>query len=81
MVLEYGVERRLVCSNVAEKVKRLSKTRKEMSTYTPDEVAKVLKAADGDLDGHLWYLARSAVCAVVRSAGCGGPMSINQKRR
>jgi Phage integrase family len=33
MVLEYGVERRLSGSNVAEKVKRLSKPRKEMSTY------------------------------------------------
>jgi hypothetical protein len=53
MVLEYGVERRLLGSNVAEKVKRLSKPRKEMSTYTPEEVAKVLQAADGDRDGHL----------------------------
>lgn len=61
MVLEYGVERRLIGSNVAEKVKRLSKPRKEMSTYTPDEVAKVLKAADADRDGHLWYLALSGL--------------------
>ena len=61
MVLAYGVERRLIGSNVAEKVKRLSKSRKEMSTYTPDEVAKVLKAADADRDGHLWYLALSGL--------------------
>ena len=61
MVLEYGVERRLIGSNVAEKVKRLSKPRKEMSTYTPEEVAKVLKAADADRDGHLWYLALSGL--------------------
>jgi integrase len=61
MALEYGVDRRLIGSNVAEKVKRLSKARKEMSTYTPDEVAKVLQAADGDRDGHLWYLALSGL--------------------
>ena len=61
MVLEYGVERRLIGSNVAEKVKRLSKPRKEMSTYTPDEVAKVLQAADADRDGHFWYLALSGL--------------------
>jgi integrase len=61
MVLEYGVERRLVGSNVAEKVKRLSKPRKEMNTYTPEDVAEVLKVADGDRDGHLWYLALSGL--------------------
>ena len=61
MVLEYGVERRLIGSNVAEKVKRLSKPRKEMSTYTPDKVATVLQAADADRDGHLWYLALSGL--------------------
>ena len=61
MVLEYGIERRLVGSNIAEKVKRLPKPRKEMSTYTPDEVAKVLRAADCDRDGHLWYLALSGL--------------------
>jgi integrase len=46
---------------VAEKVKRLPKPRTEMSTYTPEEVAKVLKAADDDRDGHLWYLALSGL--------------------
>jgi integrase len=30
----------------------------EMSTYTPDEIRRVLRAADKDLrNGHLWYLA------------------------
>jgi integrase len=61
MVLAYGVERRMIGSNVAENVKRISKARTEMSTYTPDEVAKVLQAADGDRDGHLWYLALSGL--------------------
>jgi integrase len=31
-----------------------------MSTYTAEEVAKVLQA-DGDRDGHLWYLALSGL--------------------
>lgn len=61
MVLDYGVDRRLIGSNVAEKVKRLSKPRREMSTYTPDEVARVLAAANNERDGHLWYLALSGL--------------------
>jgi len=61
MVLDYGVDRRLIGSKVAEQVKRLSKPRREMSTYTPQEVAAVLKAADKDRDRHLWYLALSGL--------------------
>jgi|GEM_PF-6752979 len=79
MVLAYGVERRLIGSNVAEKVKRVSKARTEMSTYTPDEVAKVLQAADGDRDGHLWYLAlsglrRGEVGGLLDGRGAAGPV-------
>lgn len=32
-----------------------------MATYTPDEIRQVLKAADGDRNGHLWYLALSGL--------------------
>ena len=33
----------------------------EMSTYTPDEIRRVLRAADKDRNGHLWYLALSGL--------------------
>ena len=35
--------------------------RREMDTYTPEEIAKVLRAADKDRNGHLWYLALSGL--------------------
>jgi integrase len=33
----------------------------EMKTYTPDEIRQVLRVADGDRSGHLWYLALSGL--------------------
>jgi hypothetical protein len=33
----------------------------EMSTNTPDEIRRVLRAADKDRNGHLWYLALSGL--------------------
>jgi integrase len=35
--------------------------RAEMQTYTPDEITAVLRAADKDRSGHLWYLALSGL--------------------
>ena len=32
-----------------------------MKTYTPDEIQRVLRAADKDRNGHLWYLALSGL--------------------
>jgi integrase len=32
-----------------------------MQTYTPDEIRRVLRAADKDRNGHLWYLALSGL--------------------
>ena len=32
-----------------------------MDTYTPDEIRRVLRAADKDRNGHLWYLALSGL--------------------
>ena len=38
-----------------------------MATYTPDEIRQVLRAADDDRNGHLWFLA--LVVAPGRIAG------------
>ncbi|MGE3655518.1 MAG: site-specific integrase [Mycolicibacterium sp.] len=35
----------------------MPRVRREMDTYTPDEIRKVLRTADEDRNGHLWYLA------------------------
>jgi integrase len=35
--------------------------RREMQTYTPDEIHRVLRTADKDRNGHLWYLALSGL--------------------
>ena len=32
-----------------------------MKTYTPEEITKVLRAADTDRNKHLWYLALSGL--------------------
>jgi len=57
LVLDYGVERRELAHNVAAKMKKVPAEHYEMDTYTPDEIRKLLKAADKDRNGHLWYLA------------------------
>ena len=58
-VLDYGIERRELGRNVAEKIKKLPLTTKAMDTYTPDEIRKVLAKADGHRVGQLAYLALS----------------------
>jgi integrase len=60
-VLAYGVERRDLFHNVAASMRRVPRTRREMATYTPEEIRLVLRAADNDRNGHLWYLALSGL--------------------
>jgi integrase len=57
LVLEYGCQRRDLAYNVAAGMNKVQRVRKEMATYTPDEIRRVLRAADNDRNGHLWYLA------------------------
>ena len=61
MMLAYGVERRELSHNVAASMKKVPRVRREMATYTPDEIRRVLRAADKDRNGHLWYLALSGL--------------------
>jgi integrase len=60
-VLAYGVERRDLSHNVAASMRKVPRTRREMLTYTPSEIQLVLRAADNDRNGHLWYLALSGL--------------------
>ncbi len=60
-MLAYGVERRELSHNVAASMKKVPRVRREMATYTPDEIRRVLRAADKDRSGHLWYLALSGL--------------------
>lgn len=57
LVLGYGVERRELAHNVAAGMRKVPRGRREMDTYTPAEIRQVLRAADADRNGHLWYLA------------------------
>ncbi len=61
LVLAYGVERRELAHNAAAGIRKVPRERREMDTYLPEEIGRVLKAADGDRDGHLWYLALSGL--------------------
>ena len=61
LVLEYGCQRHDLAYNVAAGMKKVPRRRREMDTYTPDEIAKVLAAADAHRNGHLWYLALSGL--------------------
>lgn len=61
LVLEYGCQRHDLAYNVAAGMKKVPRQRREMQTYTPDEITKVLRAADKDRNGHLWYLALSGL--------------------
>ena len=67
-MLAYGVERRDLAHNVAAPMHKVARTRREMATYTTEEIGRVLRAADKDRNGHLWYLAVSGF-AVARSPG------------
>jgi integrase len=60
-VLAYGIERRELARNVGAAMKKVPRVHQEMSTYTPDEIRRVLRAADNDRSGHLWYLALSGL--------------------
>ena len=60
-VLDYGIERRELARNVAGAMKKVPRSHQEMTTYTPDEIRRVLRAADKDRNGHLWYLAFSGL--------------------
>ena len=47
--------------NAAASIRKVPRVRSEMKTYTPDEIQRVLRAADKDRNGHLWYLALSGL--------------------
>jgi integrase len=61
LVLAYGCERRELAHNAAASMKKVPRGRREMATYTPAEIQLVLRAADSDRNGHLWYLALSGL--------------------
>jgi integrase len=61
LALEYGCQRHDLAHNVAAGMKKVARQRREMETYTHDEISKVLRAADKDRNGHLWYLALSGL--------------------
>jgi integrase len=61
LVLTYGCERRELGHNVASGMKKVARDHAEMQTYTPAEIRAVLRAADEDRNGHLWYLALSGL--------------------
>ncbi len=42
-------------------MKKVPRVRREMATYTPDEIRRMLRAPDKDRSGHLWYLALSGL--------------------
>jgi integrase len=60
-VLDYGIECRELARNVGASMKKVPRVRGEMQTYTPDEIRRMLRAADKDRSGHLWYLALSGL--------------------
>jgi integrase len=57
LVLAYGIDRRELAHNAAAGMKKVARQHKEMQSYTPAEINRVLKAADKDRNGHCWYLA------------------------
>jgi integrase len=61
LVLAYGVDRRELAHNPAAGMKKAARHHNEMKTYTPAEIRLVLRAADKDRNGHLWYLALSGL--------------------
>ncbi|MEU4839828.1 tyrosine-type recombinase/integrase [Nocardia testacea] len=64
MVLDYGIERRLLAHNVARAVKPKAGRKRKPKTYTPEEVSKLLASLEQDRNGHLWFL---ALCGLRRS--------------
>lgn len=57
LVLAYGIDRRELAHNAAAGMKKVARQHKEMQTYTPGEINRVLKAADRDRNGHCCWLA------------------------
>jgi integrase len=57
LVLAYGNDRKDLAHNAAASMKKVARPHREMETYTPDEIRRVLRTADKDRNGHLWYLA------------------------
>jgi integrase len=60
-LLDYGVECAELPRNVAAGIKKVARVRREMATYTPEEIDAVLRAAEADRNEHLWYLALSGL--------------------
>ena len=54
LVLAYGCDRRDLAHNVAASMKKVPRPRREMQTYTPDEIRRVLCTGGKDRNGHLW---------------------------
>ena len=53
LVLQYGCQRRELAHNAAAGMKKVARQHKEMQTYTPAEINRVLEAAGKDRNGHL----------------------------
>jgi hypothetical protein len=68
LALAYGCERRELAHNVAASMRKVPRARREMSTYIPEEIHRVLRA-DTDRNGHLWYLGPEWSKACVRLRG------------
>ncbi|WP_280246524.1 tyrosine-type recombinase/integrase [Nocardia abscessus] len=60
-VLESQRAQGYLTRNVAALVDRVPNDRREMDTYTPNEVRKVIAAADKHRIGHAWHLALSGL--------------------
>ncbi len=56
-MLQYGCQRRELAHNAAAGMKKVARQHKEMQTYTPAEINRVLEAAGKDRNGHCWWLA------------------------
>jgi integrase len=61
LVLAYGCERRELAHNATAGMKKVARDHAKMQKYTPAEIRALLRAADEDRNGHLWYLALSGL--------------------
>lgn len=71
LVSAYGCDRKELSHNVAGSMKKVPRSRREMQTYTPDGIRRVLRAADKDRNGHL-CISRCRGFVAPRSPGCVG---------
>ena len=81
LVLGYGCERRELAHNPATAMKKVPRAHTEIQTYTPDEIRAVLRAADKDRNGHLWWLALTRLRRGEIAADCPGPTSTSMPAR